>query len=133
MEIDFMYRLRKALEDKGITRTELSQISGIAKGDITHYLKGDYVPKQDKCYLLAKALDVDPGWLMTGYEPDTKELDELIDTIDKELDNVPQTFEARVLAKGMDKMPEAQRKAILQMMTGLYPGLFEKGNEEDDT
>ena len=35
--------------------------------------------------------------------------------------------------KGMDKMPEEQRKAILQMMTGLYPGLFEKGNEEDDT
>ena len=64
----FMWRLRKALEDKKITRTELSQLSGVAKGDITHYLKGDYVPKQDKCYLLAKALDVDPGWLMTGVE-----------------------------------------------------------------
>ena len=133
MEIDFMYRLRKALEDKGITRTELSQISGIAKGDITHYLKGDYVPKQDKCYLLAKARDVDPGWLMTGYEPDTKELDELIDTIDKELDNVPQTFEACVLAKGMDQMPEALRKAILTTLEYQYPTFFKEGNENDDT
>lgn len=133
MEVEFMFRLRKALEDKGITRTELSQISGIAKGDITHYLKGDYVPKQDKCYMLAKALDVDPGWLMTGYEQDVKEFNELINSIDKELDNVPQTPEARILAKGIDKMPEEQRKALMTMMTGLYPGLFEKGNEEDDT
>ena len=68
MDNEFMWRLRKALEDKGISRTELSQISGVSKGDITHYLKGDYVPKQDKCYLLAKALDVDPGWLMTGFK-----------------------------------------------------------------
>ena len=69
MDTLFMERLRKALEDKGITRTELSRLSGVSKGDITHYLKGDYVPKQDKCYLLAKALGVDPGWLMTGFEP----------------------------------------------------------------
>lgn len=69
MDTLFMERLRQALENKGITRTELSRLSGVSKGDITHYLKGDYVPKQDKCYLLAKALGVDPGWLMTGFEP----------------------------------------------------------------
>lgn len=68
MDTEFMWRLRSALEKKGITRTELSKISGVSKGDITHYLKGDYIPKQDKCYLLARALDVDPGWLMTGVE-----------------------------------------------------------------
>ena len=56
----------------------------------------------------------------------------LIDNI-KETDGTPQTPEARVLAKGMDKMPETQRKAILTMMSGLYPGFFEKGTEEDDT
>ena len=88
MESNFMFRLRKALGDKGITRTELSQISGVAKGDITHYLKGDYVPKQDKCYLLAKALDVDPGWLMTGYEQNTEEIINAIE------ESIPQTEEA---------------------------------------
>ena len=73
MDTFFMWRLRDALEKKGITRTELSQLSGVAKGDITHYLKGHYTPKQDKCYLLAKALGVDPGWLMTGVEQITEE------------------------------------------------------------
>ena len=118
------------MEEKGISASDLSRASGVGKNLISYYIHGRCLAKQDKVFLLAKALDVDPGWLMTGYEPDTKEL---FDTIEKELEEVPVTVEARVLAKGMDKMPEAQRKAILQMMTGLYPGLFEKGNEEDDT
>ena len=43
--------------------------------------------------------------------------------------DVPHTPEARILAKGIDKMPAAQREAIINMMQGLYPGLFEKGEE----
>ena len=39
----------------------------------------------------------------------------------------PHTPEARILGKGIDTMPEEQRKAILNMMIGLYPGVFEKG------
>ena len=60
-------------------------------------------------------------------------IDELLADNIKETDSTPKTPEARVLAKGIDKMPEAQRKAIMNMMTGLYPGIFEKGSEENDT
>lgn len=66
MDTDFKSRLRKALDDAGITASDLSRLSGVGKSDISHYLKGSYLPKQDKCYSLAKALHVDPGWLMTG-------------------------------------------------------------------
>lgn len=128
----FMFRLRKALLDKGITRSELSRLSGVGKSDITYYLKGRYVPKQDKCYMLAKALDVDPGWLMTGYEPSTKDIKEEPYRIANE-EEAPKTPEARILAKGIDKMPQAQREAIMNLMIGLYPGIFEKENHNDDT
>lgn len=60
-------------------------------------------------------------------------IDELLADNIKETDGIPQTHEARLLAKGVDKMPEAQRIAIMKMMSGLYPGVFEKGNENDDT
>lgn len=61
-------------------------------------------------------------------------IDELLaDNIKENDPDSLKTPEARLLAKGVDKMPEAQRKAILNMMTGLYPGQFEKGNEHDDT
>lgn len=69
MSNEFQYRLQKALSDKGITASELSRLSGVGKSDISNYINGVYIPKQDKCYMLARALDVDPGWLMTGDEP----------------------------------------------------------------
>lgn len=47
-------------------------------------------------------------------------------------DGQPRTPEARSLAKGLDKMPEEQRKAIMKMMIGLYPGVFEKGTDDHD-
>lgn len=69
MKNEFQYRLQKSIAAKGITASELSRISGVGKSDISNYINGAYVAKQDKCFQLAKALDVDPGWLMTGDEP----------------------------------------------------------------
>lgn len=66
---EFQYRLQKSLAASGMTASELSEKSGISKANISNYINGVYVPKQDKCYLLAQALHVDPGWLMTGDEP----------------------------------------------------------------
>ena len=60
-------------------------------------------------------------------------IDELLADNIKENDSTPKTPEARLLAKGVDRMPETQRKAIINMMTGLYPGIFEKGTKENDT
>ena len=61
-------------------------------------------------------------------------IDELLaDKILESQSDIPKTVEARLLAKGVDTMPETQRKAIMDMMTGLYPGIFEKGTEKNDT
>ena len=56
-------RLKKAMQDKNITARELSKKSGVSEQDISHYRKGDWMPKRDKCYRLAIALDVSPIWL----------------------------------------------------------------------
>ena len=69
MENEFQYRLLKAISDKGITASELSRLSGVGKADISNYINGKYMAKADKVLLLANALGVDPGWLMTGEEP----------------------------------------------------------------
>ena len=60
-------RLKDALIKAGLKQIELSRKSGIDKGTINNYLAGKYKPKQDKLYLLAEALKVDPVWLM-GYD-----------------------------------------------------------------
>lgn len=66
---EFQYRLLKVISEKGITASELSEASGVDKPSLSNYINGKYEPKQDKVYKLARALGVDPGWLMTGEEP----------------------------------------------------------------
>lgn len=60
-------------------------------------------------------------------------IDELLTDNIKETDDSLKTPEARLLAKGIDKMPETQRKAIIDIFMRLYPGMIEKGTEDDDT
>lgn len=130
MKNEFQYRLQKSLAASGMSASELSENTGISEANISNYINGKYIAKQDKCFLLAKALNVDPGWLMTGNEPVKKR------DMDLQLfgeSEQPHTLEARILAKGIDSMPQSQREAILNMMIGLYPNVFKKGTENDDT
>ena len=131
MKNEFQYRLQKSLAASGMTASELSEKTGISEANISNYINGKYVAKQDKCFLLAKALNVDPGWLMTGNEPATKSLSMDLQYFGER--DQPMTPEARILAKGIDRMPQEQREAIMNMMIGLYPNVFKKGTEEDDT
>lgn len=60
-------RLRKAMEIRGVSQTELVKRTGIGKSSISTYLSGDYEPKQKNTYKIAKALDVNEAWLL-GYD-----------------------------------------------------------------
>lgn len=63
----FSDRLKTALTEKGLSQSELSRISGVARNSISDYIKDKYEAKQDKVFLLAKALNVNEAWLM-GYD-----------------------------------------------------------------
>ncbi len=64
-------RLKEILALKNMKQSELVELTGIGKSAISQYLSGKVTPKQDKIYLMAKALNVDEGWLM-GYDVDMK-------------------------------------------------------------
>lgn len=57
-------RLRTALQRRGMKPVELAEQTGIPRSAISQYLAGKYVPKQDKLYLLSRALRVEVLWLM---------------------------------------------------------------------
>lgn len=60
-------RIKTALDIRNVTQTELSKITGIPKSAISQYIKGSFEPKQDRVYLISKALCVSEAWLM-GYD-----------------------------------------------------------------
>lgn len=69
VEMNFNERLKYAMEVKNIKQVELVERTGISKSGISQYLSGEYAAKQDNVFLLAKALDVDPAWLMGKNVP----------------------------------------------------------------
>lgn len=60
-------RLNYAMNRLNIKAIDLSKRTGIPKGSISQYLNGYVNPKQDRIYLMAKALHVNEVWLM-GYD-----------------------------------------------------------------
>ena len=64
-------RLKTALEERGMTASELAKKSGLNKGAISRYLKGTVIPKQSAVGAMATALSVSPAWLL-GYDVNEK-------------------------------------------------------------
>lgn len=57
-------RLKKAMELREVTQSELVKKTGIGKSSISTYLSGEYIPKQKNTYKLAKALNINEAWLL---------------------------------------------------------------------
>lgn len=60
-------RLKKALIKRNTKPIELSEKTGIPKSAISHYMSGYAKPKDDRIYLISKALDINEAWLL-GYD-----------------------------------------------------------------
>lgn len=63
----FHERLSSIMEEYKISQSELCARTGIPKSALSQYISGNFKPKQNRTYLLAKALNVSPAWLM-GYD-----------------------------------------------------------------
>lgn len=65
--VEIKDRLKEALLKRDMTASDLAKKSGINKGSISKYLRGDILPKQSAIDAMARALYVLPSWLM-GYD-----------------------------------------------------------------
>jgi len=65
--VEIKDRIKEALLKRDMTASDLAKKSGINKGSISKYLRGDVLPKQSAIDAMARALYVLPSWLM-GYD-----------------------------------------------------------------
>lgn len=120
-------RIRYLRTKAGMTQDDLARVMGYKdRSMITKIEAGKVDISQTKIVEFANALNTTPAYLMGWIEQSFDEASE------KE-EYSPKTTQARSLAKGVDRMPPAQRDAIMNLMIGLYPGIFEKGIDDDDT
>lgn len=111
-----LYNRRKQL---GLTQDELAERVGTSKQMVSRYELAQRSPKIGMANKFAEAMGTTLNELL-GIDAEELETET----------NEPKTNEARILAKGIDKMSKEQREAILNMMNGLYPGLFEEGADK---
>ena len=64
---DTAHRLNELMSEYGLRQQDLANRTGISKATISHYVKNEREPKQDKIAVISKAFDVDPAWLM-GFD-----------------------------------------------------------------
>ena len=77
MNINFVDRFAEALRIRGLKQTDISSRSGIAPGTISNYAQGKYAPKDENLRKIARALSVNPAWLM-GFDVPMNSDDDLL-------------------------------------------------------
>ena len=102
-------RISKALAIRGMKQSELCEKTKIPKSAISQYISGTFEPKQDRLFLIAQALDVNPVWLM-GFDVPMEKVKECSPS-------EPQLTEGeKLLLELFNKVPEDQQQLVLQMI-----------------
>ena len=117
-------RLLDAFEASGLTYDELAKRTNLPKSALHRYFNGETekIPI-DRFQAICRELHLDARELL-GWKDDHP---------DDPVPSQPKTVEARSFAKGMDKLPQQERERILNMFIAAYPGIFEKGTDENDS
>lgn len=103
-------RIKEALTIKGIKQSDLCRLTGIPKSAISQYVSGAFEPKQDRIYLLSKALNVSEAWLMGLDVPMERQ-------IIKESPSEDSISEGeKMLLDLFRRVPEEQQQLVLQMI-----------------
>jgi transcriptional regulator with XRE-family HTH domain len=111
-------KIKQLRKELGLTQEELGQMIGVQKAAINKYETGLVVNlKKSTISALAKALHVSPVELLSPGKPP---------------DNQPQTSEAQILAKGIDKMPKEQREQALNIIKAVFAQYADYFNKEND-
>ena len=117
--------LLSAFESSGLTYDELARLTNLPKSALYRYINGDTekIPI-DRFQSVCNALHVDARDVL-GWKEDHPD--------DPVSHYVPKTVEARSMAKGMDLMSEARRKALMEFLITMAPDIYGEGKEKDET
>ena len=100
-------RIKKALSIRGMKQSELCEKTNIPKSALSEYISGAYEPKQDRIFLIAQALSVDPVWLMGFDVPMEKTISP----------SEPQLTEGEMTMLELFRLvPEDKQQLVLQMI-----------------
>ena len=114
-------RIKELRKERGLNQDQLAELASLNRVTVAKYEAGRVEPGAQALGRIADALDVSADVLLGRS-------DEI-----RETRNTLKTDEAWILAKGIDRLPEEERKktlAVVQAMFAQYQDYFRR--EDDD-
>lgn len=118
----FQKNLNYFLSTSGRMQKDLAEYVGAKTTTVSGWTRGVSYPRADAMEKIAMFFGIPTSRLVSASD-DSAPSDEL-----------PQTEEARILAKGIDKLPKEQREQALSVVRAMfekYAKFFEKENADD--
>ena len=96
-------RIRELLIKKELTQKELAEKVGCTESSISHYIKGDRIPRAGVLTKIAISLDTTSDYLMEGIPTNvTEELG----------------FAKKLIARNVSQMSTAEKKELINILIG---------------
>jgi len=99
----FGERLSDLLKTKGMLQQTLAQKAEVTEAAVSHYIKGDRIPRASVLARISIALDTTSDYLMNGTEMDSK----------KEVEQA-----RRLIARNVNQMTKEEKMMILDILLG---------------
>ena len=115
--MDFYEKIKALRQQRGLSLQAVGDIVGVGKSTVRKWENGDIKNMgRDKIELLAKALGVEPAYLMGWEEPEQEDI-------------MPSPEEWKLL-HGLRKMPSQKARIIMDM---ILAGINSERNDADDS
>nr|DAY68049.1 MAG TPA: bifunctional HTH-domain containing protein/aminotransferase [Caudoviricetes sp.] len=110
-------RLKEAMSLRKMKQVDIMRSTGLDRGSVSHYVSGNYEPKNEAIFKMAKALDVNEMWLW-GYDVPMER------TAEQKKIQEDAEFHARILKdqelldalKVYYKLPEIQQRVVIDLI-----------------
>lgn len=124
-------RIYNAMAIRKMRQVDLANKTGLNKALISQYLNGKYEPMSDKIYLMAKALEVDPVWLM-GFDVPMVNVEVKTDNLQNADTKILSTIamNPRVMAyvTKLMELPDMDKELIFGNIDMLYNRITKDGD-----
>lgn len=118
---------------QGLNQTEFAKRLFVTPGAVYQWETGRTSPDTDRLIAMAKEFSVPLDYFSDTPETDYSEAELIKKRLLIKLSaEQPKTGEARILAKGIDKLPKAQREQALNVVRAMFAQYADYFKDEDE-
>ena len=99
-------RLKEARTAKGVSQQDLAKLAKVHYTNIGRYERGDAVPSADVLNKIARALEVNPDYLMNG-------------TLDNKASDMLKDERLLIQFKKIEELPEEKKSLLIEFLDGF--------------